>query len=162
MWNYQKSAKILKAVCLVLLLVLIAAVFVMPFVVTWYVEKNGRDATLPTTIMITCYPCFPFVAVILLSVRKLLSNILAGLVLGDGNLKMFTRIIISCLIIAIITLLAGHLYMPFYLVAIAAGFGALLCAAIKDMFKAALQVQREEYYQSVRSKYEEDSNISNR
>ena len=162
MWNYRRSAKLLLALCYIFLVALAAAVILLPFGVTWYVETNGRDASLPTTIMLTCYPCVPFVATILLSLRKLLSNILAGLVLGDGNLKMLARVSFSCLFVAAITLFSGHLYMPFYLVSIAALFGALLSATIKDMFKAALEMQREEYYQSVRSKYEEDSNISNR
>lgn len=162
MWNYRSSAKLLGSICLVLLFVLAATVILLPFAITWLVDTTGQETALPTTIMITCYPCFPFIAIILLSLRKLTSNFLAGLVLGDNNIKMLSRIIISCLIIAIITLYAGHLYMPFYLVAVAALFGALVCATIKNMFKAALQMQREEYYQSVRSKYEEDSNIGNR
>lgn len=162
MWNYRKSAKLLYAFCYVLLFALLATVIALPFVITRYVEINDRDTTLPATIMLTCYPCVPFVAIILFSIKKLLSNILSGLVLGDGNLKMLTRTIISCLVITLITLYAGHFYMPFYIVSITSLFGALLVATIKDMFKAALEMQREEYYQSVRSKYEKDNNFSNR
>ena len=100
--------------------ILIAISVALPFIITWYVETRGRDATLPATIMLTCYPCVPFAAAILISLRRLLVNVLSGLILGDKNLNLLRAIIISCFGITAITVAAGRQYLPFYIIAASA------------------------------------------
>lgn len=74
--NSQKSIKLSILLTDLFIILLIIIVIALPFMVSWYVEVHGRSASLPATIMVTCYPCAPFVAVMLLSIRKMLKNVL--------------------------------------------------------------------------------------
>lgn len=115
----------------------------LPFIITWYVETRGRDQTLPATIMLTCYPCLPFAAAILVSLRRLLKNVLSDLILGDKNLSLLRAMAISCFAIAVITVAAGRQYKPFYIVAASAAACGLTFFVVRSMFDALLQKQRE-------------------
>ena len=108
----------------------------LPFLVTWYVETMGRDATLPATIMLTCYPCLPFAVIALLSLRKMLNNMLAGLVLGDKNISCLRSASLCCFAITAITVAAGRLYKPFFILALSAaacGFSFFVAKSIIEM-----------------------------
>ncbi|MBO4734421.1 MAG: hypothetical protein J5662_08095, partial [Clostridia bacterium] len=94
--SYKKPVKAALYMVYVFGVVLAALAVALPFIVTWYVEARGRDQTLPATIMLTCYPCLPFAAAILIALRRILNNVLSGLILGDKNLALLRAIIISC------------------------------------------------------------------
>lgn len=144
MKNYRKSAKLSLFVTYVFMAALLLCVIFLPMVVTWYVEVKGRDQTLPTTIMLTCYPLVPFAAIVLLSLRRLLINLLSGLVIGEQNIKMLKRISICCLAAGLIMIFVGHRYMPFYIAGIAAAACSLIVSVIQNLFEALLQAQNEE------------------
>lgn len=144
MKNYRKSAKLSLFVTYVFMVALLLCVIFLPMVVTWYVEIKGRDQSLPTTIMLTCYPLAPFAAVTLFSLRRLLINLLSGLVIGEQNIKMLKRISICCLCAGLIMIFVGHLYMPFYIAGIAAAACSLIVSVIQNLFEALLQAQNEE------------------
>ena len=141
--SYKKPLK--AALCLVYIFgVALAAVSVaLPFIITWYVEARGRDQTLPATVMLTCYPCLPFAAAILISLRRLLNNALSGLILGDKNLSLLRALTISCFAITAITLAAGKQYTPFYIIAASAAACGLVFFVVRSLFGALLQKQRE-------------------
>lgn len=149
MRNYKNSVKLSLVFTYLAIFLLFALTISLPALVTWYVEIKGRDHTLPATIMLTCYPCVPFAAVALFSLRRLLLNIMSDLIFGDKNIRCLKTVSICCLAIAAITIFAGHLYMPFYVAGTAAGFCALLSMTFKDIFSTALYKQREELYKSV-------------
>lgn len=130
--------------------VLLAAVSVaLPFIVTWYVETRGRDQTLPATIMLTCYPCLPFAAAILVALRRILNNVLGGLILGDKNLSLLRVLFISCFAITAITVAAGRQYAPFYIVAASTAAGGLMFLVVRSLFGALLQKQRESEFKNI-------------
>ena len=56
MWNAKKSVTLSLILVYIAMAVLAAITVTMPWLVTWYVESKGREASLPTTIMVTCYP----------------------------------------------------------------------------------------------------------
>lgn len=124
MKDYKKSAKFTYYVTCFLMVVLLALVIVLPFGVTWYVEKMHRPADLATVVMLTCYPCTPLAAVLLFSLNRLTKNISKGDILIDKNLAYLKRSSLSCFIAGLIMLISGFFYMPFY---IASG-SALLCS----------------------------------
>lgn len=132
------------------IVVLFALAISLPWLVTWIVEVKDKDSSLPSIFMLTCYPCAPFAAVALFGLRKLIKNCINGLVFGDKNIRMLKLISICCLAGAVITLVAGRFYMPFYVVSIAAAGCALVCKVIKDLFAAELECRREKLYQTVR------------
>ena len=144
MKNYRRSAKLSLFVTYVFMVALLLCVIFLPMIVTWYVEVKGRDQTLPTTIMLTCYPLVPFAAIVLFSLRRLLINLLSGLVIGEQNIKMLKRISICCLAAGLIMIFVGHRYMPFYIAGIAAAACSLIVSVIQNLFEALLQAQNEE------------------
>ncbi len=154
-----KSALIITYISMVLLLLF---VIFLPLLVQYYVEIRGKDPNLATTIMLTCYPCVPFAAVVLYSLRGLLKNVLAGLILGDKNIK-FLRIISICLLLsAIVMFIGGFKYMPFFISAAAALICGLIVFVLENVLNAALSVKREEEFKDVRNYYEKNDNLGNR
>ena len=115
----------------------------MPFMITWYVEERGGDETLPATIMLTCYPCIPFAATILISLRRLLKSVLGGLILGDKNLNLLRVTTISCFAITAITLAAGRQYKPFYIIALSAAACGLTFFIVRSLLGILLNERRE-------------------
>ena len=118
----------------IFLVVLIAVAVLLPFLVTWYVEWAGRLESLATTIMVTCYPCAPFVGLTLFYLHKLLKTIEKGDFPNPDNIKYLKYMAICCVIIAIITLIAGKFYLPFFLVAGTFLFLALLIFVFRNIF----------------------------
>ena len=123
-----KISIVITAVFLGLLAVFVAA---LPWMVSWYVEKMGRSQSLAATVLITCYPCAPFVAAALLFLRKLLKNVLKIGLLNEVNFALMKKIIFCCFIIAFITLIAGNFYMPFFIVSATFMFVALLLFGLR-------------------------------
>lgn len=122
---------------------LIISAIALPFIVTWYVEVKGREQTLPAVIMLTCYPCFPFAAATLLSLKRLLKNVLDGLILGDKNLSLLRVAVIACFGVTAITLGAGKLYKPFYIIAAASAACGITFLVVRSLFGMLLYKQRE-------------------
>lgn len=117
----------------VFLVVLIIFAVMLPWLVTWYVQLAQRHESLATTMTVTCYPCAPFTAVVLLSLRKLLKNIQQKNLDKVQNSKLLKYMSISCLIISVITLIAGRYYLPFYIVAATFMFLSLIIFAFKSI-----------------------------
>lgn len=118
----------------IILLVLAAS---LPMLVTWYVEVRGRDASLPTTILVTCYPCAPFTGASLLYLRKIIRNTQKGEIFTQDNIKSLRNISICCCVISLITLFAGRFYLPFYIVGATFAFLSLVIFALRSIFIAA-------------------------
>ncbi len=114
------------------LLVLVA--ISLPFLVTGYVEWKGRLESLATTIMVTCYPCAPFTWLTLFYLRKVLKNILKYDEKNPDNIKYLKYMALCCVIISLITLVAGKFYLPFFLVAGTFLFLALLIYVFRNIF----------------------------
>ena len=110
----------------------IVAVF-LPLLVTLYVEKTGRLEILATTIMITCYPCAPFTVLSLWYLRKVLKNFVAKNYLAPENGKYLKYMAFCCMIISLITVVAGRFYLPFFLVAATFLFLSLLIFVFRSI-----------------------------
>ena len=131
------NKKVLKtALWLTTLFALLLCVFAiaLPWAVTWYVEKMGRSQTLPAIIMVTCYPCVPFAAGILLYLRRIIKSIIKEMVFQLDNVVYFNRIAIFCLAISIITFIGGKFYLPFLIVGTTFAFLAFLTFVYKVVF----------------------------
>ncbi len=150
MHNHKKSVKITYVIINLSIVVLFVLAIALPWLVTWFVEVRHKDQGLPVVVMLTCYPSLPFAAVALFSLRKLLKNILGGLVFGDQNLTCMKKISVCCLAGAGITFVAGFFYLPFFVVSLAAAGCALIVKATKDTFASELEHRREELYNYVR------------
>lgn len=137
-----KSVKLSIAFTHIFFWLLVIFAVALPWAVTWYVETMGRSQTLPTTIMVTCYPCVPFAAAALICLRRLLKNVLAGNLFHHSSTRYLGFISAFCLTIAVITVIAGRFYLPFYIVATTFAFLSLLTFALKNAF--AIEAERRE------------------
>ena len=113
---------------------LIVCAISLPWFVTWYVETKGRSQTLPAIIMVTCYPCVPFAAGILLYLRRIIKNVAKDMLFHEDNIIYFKRISFFCMMISVITLIAGRFYVPFLIMGISFGFFAFLVFVIKSVY----------------------------
>lgn len=112
--NLIKISIILTTIFIILIFIV---ALLLPMLVTWYVEKTHRMASLATTIMVTCYPCAPFTMLTLWYLRKVLKNILNKDFLSESNTKHLKYMSISCIMVSLITIIAGRFYLPFFIVA---------------------------------------------
>lgn len=144
MWTHKKSVTLSLVLTYCFMFLLAAGIIALPWIVTWYVEVRGRDATLPTTIMLTCYPCVPFAAIALWSMRCLLQNIREGKPFIHKNVTYMHRISMCCFAVTLVMLYSGRFYLPFYVSAIAAAFIGLIVRVIKNLYQVSFPEEEEE------------------
>ncbi len=128
--NLVKLAIVFTTIFIILILIIAA---LLPFLVTWYVERANRLESLATTIMVTCYPCAPFTILSLLYLRKLLKSVINKNILSDENIKNLKYMSICCLIISLITIVAGRFYLPFFMVSATFLFLSLLIFVFRSV-----------------------------
>lgn len=119
-------------------LLIIITVF-LPYGISWYVETMHRSQSLPATVMVTCYPCAPFVGIALFMLRRILKRASNGAFFTDIGLNDIRVISVCCAVIAVITLIAGRYYLPFYIVGGTFAFLALLSFSAYTVLSAAKQ-----------------------
>lgn len=125
MQNSRKVIKLCRILTEVSIALLIIITVFLPFGISWYVETMHRSQTLPATVMVTCYPCAPFVGIALFMLRRILIRAYDGVFFTGANSKDIRVISVCCAVIAVITLIAGRYYLPFYIVGFTfAFFGA--------------------------------------
>lgn len=137
MTDAQKTIRICRIITDVFIALLIIVTVFLPFGISWYVEKMHRAQTLPATVMVTCYPCAPFVGIALLLLRRILKRAYDGVFFTGANSKDIRIISVCCAVIAVITLIAGRFYLPFYIVGGTFAFLALLTFSANAILAAA-------------------------
>lgn len=111
----------------------------LPFLVNWYVEVMHRSETLASTVMLTSYPCVPFVFMALLSLRRFLKCIMYGEIFTIENIKNLKVFLISCIAIALITFVAGFFYMPFFFIGLTFSFVSVLVYSLRAIAKCEVK-----------------------
>lgn len=143
MWTPEKSAKLsLVLTDFIFLLSIIIGIF-LPFLAGRYIEITGKSQTLKTVLVTVCYFCLPFVLILLLALRHLLKNILRSKVFIYENVKLLRILSWCCVAVALITVISGYFYLPFYIIGTAAGFFALILRVIKNIFCTAIEIKNE-------------------
>lgn len=108
MQNSRKVIKLCRILTEVSIALLIIITVFLPFGISWYVETMHRSQTLPATVMVTCYPCAPFVGIALFMLRRILIRAYDGVFFTGANSKDIRVISVCCAVIAVITLIAGR------------------------------------------------------
>ena len=139
MQNSRKVIKLCRILTEVSIALLIIITVFLPFGISWYVETMHRSQTLPATVMVTCYPCAPFVGIALFMLRRILIRAYDGVFFTGANSKDIRVISVCCAVIAVITLIAGRYYLPFYIVGGTFAFLALLSFSAYTVLSAAKQ-----------------------
>lgn len=147
--NYKRLSRITLIIIHILILALAVLIVILPFAVQWYAETMGRSSKLATVIMLTCYPCSPFAAYALLSLRKLMINVSKSEIFIKKNFTCLNAVAICCLIAGIIMAFAGTQYMPFYISAGAAIFCSLIILVCKSILLAVAD-QKEDIKENIK------------
>ena len=150
MWNRKHSVTLSLAVCYALCVVLTAGLFMGPWVVKmWFTVYRGWNQQgvamerMLTEFVICFYPCAMLGYVTLYSLIRLLRNIQKDDIFVTPNVRYLRRISWCCLIVSVITFVAGVFYLPYLFIAFAAGFVGLMLRVVKNVMENAVQLKEE-------------------
>ena len=144
-WNKNKSI-VLSQVCVVIFSILLACADVGAYWLSkWFTAlavslNQGADVYL---LMASIYSCSVFAWLILYSLMRLLINMRMGHVFEVSNTRYMRRTSWSCIAVAVICFISGIYYIPFVLVAVAAGFIGLIVRIVKNSFQQAIAMKDE-------------------
>lgn len=150
MWNKDKSLLLSIVVCFIFAAILTAGLFLGPWAVSlWFSAYRGFNPELSAmkhllTLFVYCfYPCAVFAYITLYSLIKLLFNIKKQKIFINQNVKYLRRISWCCFAVALITLIGGLFYIPFFFIAIAAAFIGLMLRIVKNVMQSAVEIKAE-------------------
>ena len=150
MWNRKKSVILSIVVCAFVSAILLALLLLGPTLfkgfMTSYrgVAADSEDlAYLLKVFCLAFYPCAIFSGLILYCLLRLLFNIKSGKVFVVDNVRILFAVSWCCFGIAIITLISGFFYMPFFFVAAAGGFTGMLLRVLKNVMENAVELRAE-------------------
>ena len=145
MWNQAKSI-VLSIFCTRLfMLLVVAAVFLAPYITRWYFGSGGVEQT-HLAFRVTIYICALPAIFLLLLLDRLLRNIRKNAIFEELNVKLLRGISWLCIVLGVITLTGGFFYSSFFLVAAAAAFCGLIVRVVKNVFEHAIELKEENDY----------------
>lgn len=140
----KKGAVFGSIVCILFFLLALAALlFLAPWICRWYVGLRGMSGEIYTAILAAFYCCTIPAAVALLSLLTLVRNIYRADAFSRRNSVLMSLISYCCLLVALITAVAGYWYLPMLLVTAAMGFLFLIVRIVRGCFVTALALQEE-------------------
>lgn len=150
MWNSRKSVVLSIVVCFIVVAVLTAGVFFGPWVIeAWFTRYRGWDASSTGMVQVSLlfkmafYPCAVFAYVTLYSLLRLLFNIKKDEIFTVQNVTYLRRISWCCFAVALITCVSGVFYVPYLMIAVAAGFVGLMLRVVKNVMQRAVEIREE-------------------
>lgn len=150
MWNRRRSVTLSLWVCFLVSAVLIAGLFVGPWAVKMWLhhyrglKENGAVMLRMLTLFKACfYPCAGLGLVTLYSLIRLLLNIKKDSIFIMPNVQYLRRISWCCIVVSLITLVAGVFYIPYVFISVAAGFMGLMLRVVKNVMENAVQLKEE-------------------
>lgn len=146
-WNEKYSIRLSKACVTLFRLIVVAVGVSSPWLVEWFVKFSramlaGREAFLLASI----YAAVPPALVVLQLLWRLLDNLEKGRVFIPQNAGYLRGVSWCCIAAAGICLVSGLYYLPFLLVAVLAGFMALIVRVVKNVFEQAIILQNDADY----------------
>lgn len=141
----MKKGAVLCSIAFVLLflLALVALLFLAPRICDWYVHLRGMSGNAYTAILAAFYCCTVPAAAALLCLLLLLRNILNADAFSRRNSALMSAVSYCCLLVALITLVAGYWYLPLLLMTATMGFLFLIVRIVRGCFITALALQEE-------------------
>ena len=141
--NKDRSVKF-TSLCIKAGLVLsVISLFVMPYAARLYksISIGTDDVTVP--LLITFYSCAAVGIFILITLDRLVNNIMKGDVFTADNVKYLRVLSYSCFIIAVITLIFARFRFLSFIISFSACFFGLILRVIKNCFTEALRLREE-------------------
>lgn len=152
MWNHNRSLMLSRIAVGVFSALLVALVFgALPL--TQFLLRvidapiaRGQQALAVTLFLLTEYASALPAGLLLFELNGLLQRIGNGAVFEPRNETALRRISWYCIIEAVICVASALYYLPFLLVAVAAGFMALIVRVIKNVFAEAIVLKTEQEF----------------
>lgn len=143
--NWSKNSSIrLSQVCVVVFAVLLAALDLGGYwAVRWFCGLRRMAWPQNILMMITIGSCSVFGWILLVRLWQLLKNIRLQLVFELQNVSLLRQVSWCCVGAGAICLVSSLYYLPFLVVALAAGFMALIVRIVKNIFQQAIAMKNE-------------------
>lgn len=145
-WDDEKSILLTRCVVVAALAGSLAMTAGGPWVTAWFVEKAHLQpsAQLTAALLVLGYACAALAIGMLVSLYNFLRRIEKGEVFVAENVTALRRISWCCAGAAALCLAAVLIcYRPFVVLALAAGFMALLVRVLKNAFAQAVRMKNE-------------------
>ncbi len=149
MWNRKNSVILSIVICFIVAAVITVGLFLGPWAVeTWFTTYRGWNGSFQiydvvTLFKLAFYPSAVFAYMTLYSLIRLLFNIKDEQIFIDTNVKYLRRISWGCIAVSFITLISGFFYIPYFFIAVAAGFVGLMLRIVKNAFQSAVALREE-------------------
>ncbi len=144
-WNENKSIQ-LSQNCVIIFMILLAIMDVCGFWFAPYFIIRTRSMQFSdnkTLLFIIIYCLSVFGWILLISLYKLLRNMKRGIVFDRMNVKELRYTSWCCFGACVISLPSTAYYLPFVVIAIAAGFMGLIVRIVKNTFEQAIAMKEE-------------------
>jgi hypothetical protein len=122
---------------------LIALLFVAPFLLPWALRRWIIGPVNAAALYAAFYCCFPAVLLALLTMDKLMRNILNRQVFIPGNIRLIRRVRWCRLAVSLICLPASFVYLPLLCMVLVMGFLGLVVSVVKSVMAAAVELREE-------------------
>lgn len=147
-WS-SKNSIWLSRLCVVLFGVVALAILASaPWMIKALVEfsRVSLEHQAERLLLVTLYTGGVPALYILWKLWHLLENIQGGKVFIPHNVQLLRRISWGCAVGAVICLISGFYYFPFFIIAACAAFMALIVRVVKNVFQQALVLQEDADY----------------
>ena len=141
--NVNRSAKVTLWVNRVIALVVFALLFFLPRLLSWYQGLRPLGLQGAAAIFFGFYLCMPPVFGALWCLDRLLTNILAGQVFVEANVRRIRRIRWCCAAVSVICIPAAWCYQPLIFMVVIMAFLALVVTVVGQVMKAAVEIREE-------------------
>lgn len=143
MWNSKKSVTLSLAVCIAVSVVIVAVAVAAPFVMnSLFIDLKMTDSAFAGA-LICFYPAAVLGEFALYCLVRMLLNIRNGQTFVDSNVRCLRRISWCCFGAAALMLVGTVFYVPFAVIAAAAGFIGLILRVVKNVMQSAIELREE-------------------
>lgn len=145
-WDDHKSLVLTRFVVTAALAVCIVMTLAGPWITAWFIGAAhlAPSAALTAELLVIGYACAAMALGMLVSLYNFLRRIEKGQIFVPENVTALRRISWCCAGAAVLCLVAMFLsWRPFAVLAVAAGFMALLVRVLKNAFEQAVRMKNE-------------------
>lgn len=143
--NYTplKSAKLTLIIDYIFCALLsVIMVFAYP-VFSWFFSFRGNGDLLCITVLVAFYICCVPAWTALVSIVKLMKNIMAEEVFTEKNVFLIRLLSWCCALVSFVCFIAGFIYMPLWFVTLGAAFMMLILRVLKSVMAKATEMKNE-------------------
>ena len=146
-WNKDKSLWLSKLCIKLFTITMIVVAFFAPKIFSTLIEIRVAylGGTLPYFLISTYTLCVPAV-IALAGLWRLLDNIEKNDVFIDNNVQILRMLSWRCIFAGVVCFISSVYYLPFLIIAAAAGFVGLLLRIVKNVFARAVEIKQDNDY----------------